>query len=49
MKPSYNVDFGSDLVAGPYSGSRVLPLEGGQHFRDLGGYSTCDGRRVKWG
>jgi protein-tyrosine phosphatase len=42
-------DFGPDPVAGPYSGSRVLPLEGGRNFRDLGGYSTCDGRRVKWG
>ena len=28
---------------------RVLPLEGGRNFRDLGGYPTRDGRRVKWG
>ena len=28
---------------------RVLPLEGGRNFRDLGGYETEDGRRVKWG
>lgn len=28
---------------------RVLPLEGGQNFRDLGGYRTGDGRYVKWG
>lgn len=28
---------------------RVLPLEGGQNFRDLGGYRTADGRHVKWG
>ena len=28
---------------------RVLPLEGGQNFRDLGGYRTSDGRQVKWG
>ncbi len=28
---------------------RVLPLEGGQNFRDLGGYRTNDGRQVKWG
>ena len=28
---------------------RVLPLAGGRNFRDLGGYTTRDGRRVKWG
>jgi protein-tyrosine phosphatase len=28
---------------------RVLALEGGQNFRDLGGYRTVDGRRVRWG
>jgi protein-tyrosine phosphatase len=28
---------------------RLLPLEGGQNFRDLGGYPTEDGRRVRWG
>jgi protein-tyrosine phosphatase len=27
---------------------RLLPLEGGQNFRDLGGYRTADGRVVKW-
>jgi protein-tyrosine phosphatase len=27
---------------------RVLPLEGGQNFRDLGGYRTTDGRTVRW-
>jgi protein-tyrosine phosphatase len=44
---SFDID--SDPVAGPHSGSRVLPLEGGRNFRDLGGYRTDDGRRVKWG
>jgi protein-tyrosine phosphatase len=29
--------------------SRLLPLEGGQNFRDLGGYRTRDGRTVRWG
>nr|WP_295109276.1 tyrosine-protein phosphatase [uncultured Caulobacter sp.] len=29
--------------------SRVLPLQGGQNFRDLGGYRTRDGHTVKWG
>ncbi|MCG2840895.1 tyrosine-protein phosphatase [Sandaracinobacter sp. RS1-74] len=28
---------------------RLLPLEGGQNFRELGGYKTADGREVKWG
>lgn len=28
---------------------RLLPLEGGQNFRDLGGYRAADGRHVKWG
>lgn len=28
---------------------RLLPLEGGRNFRDLGGYESRDGRRVKWG
>ena len=29
--------------------SRLLPLQGGQNFRDLGGYPAADGRVVKWG
>lgn len=28
---------------------RVLSLEGGRNFRDLGGYPTEDGRRLRWG
>jgi protein-tyrosine phosphatase len=28
---------------------RKLPLEGPRNFRDLGGYPTADGRRVRWG
>ncbi len=27
---------------------RLLPLEGGINFRDMGGYAARDGRRVKW-
>lgn len=30
-------------------GVRLLPLEGGRNFRDLGGYQTASGKRVKWG
>jgi protein-tyrosine phosphatase len=29
--------------------NRVLPLQGGQNFRDLGGYRTRTGRTVRWG
>jgi len=28
---------------------RRLPLEGAPNFRDLGGYRTADGRRLRWG
>lgn len=28
---------------------RVLPLQQGSNFRDIGGYAAADGRRVKWG
>jgi protein-tyrosine phosphatase len=28
---------------------RLIALEGAQNFRDVGGYRTTDGRRVKWG
>jgi protein-tyrosine phosphatase len=28
---------------------RVIPLAGGRNFRDLGGYTTTDGHRVRWG
>ena len=34
-------------VAAPHQ--RVLPLQGGRNFRDLGGYATADGHHVKWG
>lgn len=30
-------------------GERLLPLAGANNFRDLGGYETRDGRRVRWG
>jgi protein-tyrosine phosphatase len=28
---------------------RLVPLEGAHNFRDLGGYTTTDGRQVRWG
>jgi protein-tyrosine phosphatase len=28
---------------------RLLPLQGGRNFRDMGGYSGSEGRVVKWG
>jgi len=33
----------------PAPPSRILNLEGGCNFRDLGGYRTRDGRELKWG
>lgn len=34
-------------VAEPHE--RLLPLQGGRNFRDLGGYGTVDGQHIKWG
>ncbi len=31
------------------AGERVLPLQGAQNFRDLGGYRSESGKRVRWG
>jgi protein-tyrosine phosphatase len=28
--------------------SRMIPMEGGRNFRDVGGYRTVDGRTVRW-
>lgn len=35
--------------AGVVAAERLVPLEGTLNFRDLGGYATQDGRRVRWG
>ena len=37
------------ITPAPISHARLLPLEGGRNFRDLGGYRTSDGHQVKWG
>ena len=36
-------------MKGARPGTRLLPLEGGRNFRDLGGYPAGDGRTVRWG
>jgi protein-tyrosine phosphatase len=36
-------------IGGLWPQTRVLPLEGGRNFRDLGGYRAADGRQVRWG
>jgi len=28
---------------------RLLPLDGGSNFRDLGGYSAAEGKHIRWG
>ncbi len=28
---------------------RMIALEGGRNFRDVGGYRTADGQQVRWG
>jgi protein-tyrosine phosphatase len=28
---------------------RFIPMDGGRNFRDVGGYQTADGHKVKWG
>ena len=37
------------LPSGVVAAERLVPLEGTLNFRDLGGYLTEDGRRVRWG
>ena len=39
----------SENSAGIITAERRLPLEGTANFRDLGGYETGAGRRVRWG
>jgi protein-tyrosine phosphatase len=37
------------LPASARDAARRLPLDGAHNARDLGGYATADGRRVRWG
>jgi protein-tyrosine phosphatase len=39
----------SENCAGIITAERRLPLEGSVNFRDLGGYESSTGRRVRWG
>lgn len=39
----------STTAQDPLRSKRLLPLSGGRNFRDLGGYTTTDGRRLRWG
>jgi protein-tyrosine phosphatase len=36
-------------INGSHRVTRLIGLEGGRNFRDLGGYPTHDGRRTRWG
>jgi len=47
-RPAAAADTATDTVT-PAVQERLLPLQGGRNFRDLGGYRSADGRRVKWG
>jgi protein-tyrosine phosphatase len=39
----------SELPDADRDAARLLPLEGAHNFRDVGGYETSEGRRVRWG
>jgi len=42
-------DIPSALPESARDAARRLPLDGAHNARDLGGYATADGRRVRWG
>lgn len=46
MKQVLEMASGSTLA--PMSHRRLLPLRGAKNFRDLGGYETVDGKKVRW-
>jgi protein-tyrosine phosphatase len=45
-RPYFLITSGSDQVR---VAERLLPLQGGRNFRDLGGYRTTTGQQVRWG
>lgn len=45
----FTISGSEDASDGVTAAVRLLPLEGGRNFRDLGGYATADGKTVKWG
>jgi protein-tyrosine phosphatase len=51
LAPGHPVFVRLHAGAGPgvVAGERCLPVEGVTNLRDLGGYETADGRRVRWG
>lgn len=50
LRPFFEVEFSSaDRVWRELVAERILPLEGAVNFRDLGGYPTESGKRIKWG
>ncbi|MBU2551690.1 MAG: tyrosine-protein phosphatase [Proteobacteria bacterium] len=51
LDPDARYYFEVRTAGGPgiITAERRLPLKGSVNFRDLGGYETRDGRRVKWG
>jgi len=38
-----------EVLDDPLAAPRALPIEGGHNLRDMGGYRTRSGRRLKWG
>lgn len=47
-RPSYP-EPGSYILRPELADDRILALEGGVNFRDIGGYATHDGHFVRWG
>jgi protein-tyrosine phosphatase len=48
----FHIPRGADLMANETaenSFERIIALDGGRNFRDLGGYPAADGRHVRWG